>query len=419
MTNMKMALQYLRSRLLVTILTVSSVALGLALATIVLVLSEQTKDNLKNEIGYWDVAVGAKGSKLQLILNSLYYLDAPTGNVSVEVWHHLQADQTVKRIIPLTMGDNYNGSPIIGTTEEFFTDRQERNPQGKIFSSGEIFREPFEVVVGADVASRNKLKLGDKIVSAHGWGNTSGDMHPDNPFTIVGILVRSGSSMDRALYTDYHSTWLVHAGHHHDGDEEHDTAMPAEDAQAHEHGDHQEVTALLVRLKQPTRRFTFVDEINKTQPAMAAVPVDEIRLLDHTLIAPLQRMLLLVSYMVVFVSALSILISLYLTIHQRRRDIAILRSLGATQGDIFRLITLEAAILAGLGVIVGSLIGHSLIAISAPTISEQYGVLLQAWRLQGMEIGIAVSVWLLGILAGLLPAIMAYRLPVADTLTRE
>lgn len=424
MTNLKMAMQYLRSRLLVTILTVSSVALGLALATIVLILSEQTKDNLKNEIGYWDVVIGAKGSKLQLVLNSLYYLDAPTGNVSVDIWHHLEEDQTVSRIIPLSMGDNYNGSPIIGTSEDFFNDRQQRNPQQKVISKGKIFQKPFEAVVGADVASRNNLKLGEKIVSAHGWGNTTGDKHPDNPYTIVGILARSGSSIDRALYTDYHSTWLVHAHHHHDGDQaapadEHAVEHAAEHEHKHEHTDNHEVTALLVRLKQPTRRFTFVDEITKTLPAMAAVPVDEIRLLDHTLIAPLQRMLLLVSYMVVFVSALSILISLYLSIHQRRRDIAILRSLGATQGDIFRLITLEAAILAGLGVIIGSLIGHILIAITAPTISEQYGVLLQAWRLQGMEIGIGISVWLLGILAGLLPAIMAYRLPVADTLTRE
>lgn len=419
MTNLKMALQYLRSRLLVTILTIASVALGLALATIVLLLSEQAKGNLKNELAYWDVVIGAKGSKLQLVLNSLYYLDAPTGNVSADLWEHLKVDPAVKRIIPLTMGDNYNGSPIIGTTEDFFIDRQQRHPQEKVISVGTIFHRPFEVVIGADVALRNKLKLGDKIISAHGWGYSSGDMHPDNPFTIVGILARSGSSIDRAVYADYHSTWLVHSQHH-------ETAQPiksiAETEMADEHHDeaaHHELTALLVRLKQPTRRFSFVDDINKTAPAMAAVPVDEIRLLDHTLIAPLQRMLLLVSYMVVFVSALSILISLYLTIYQRRRDIAVLRSLGATQGDIFRLITLEATMLAGIGVIIGSLAGHGLIASFAATISEQYGILLQAWQFQTMEIAIAINVWVLGILAGLLPAIMAYRLPVADTLTQE
>ena len=410
MSNMKMAMQYLRSRLLVTVLTVTSVALGLALATIVLVLSQQTKDNLKNEIGYWDAVIGAKGSKLQLVLNSLYYLDAPTGNVDAQVWEAVQDNPMVTRVIPLMMGDNYRGAPIIGTTQEFFDDRRQRDPQAELFAHGRSFQQPFEAVVGADVVARNSLKLHEKIISAHGWG-ASGDEHPDNPFTVVGILARSGTSLDRAVYVDYRSTWLVHA-HLHEEEED--------GADAHEHdGEHKEVTALLVRLEQPTRRFTFVDQVNKEFPAMAAVPVDEIRQLDRTLIAPMQRMLLLVAYMVVFVSALSILISLYLTIHQRRRDVAILRSLGATQADIFLLITLEAAMLAGIGVIAGWLLGHSLVALAAPTVSERFGVMLQAWHPQAVELVIAISVWLLGILAGLLPAIMAYRLPVADTLSRE
>jgi putative ABC transport system permease protein len=433
MTDFKLIFSYLRSRLLMTSLTVISVALGLALATIVLVLSSQTKQTLNRETGKWDIVIGAKGSPLQIVLNSLYYLDAPVGNVNVSVWNHLKSDPIVDKIIPVTMGDNYYGSPIIGTVPEFFDGRKSIHSGKELFAEGNNFSKPFEIVAGAEVAKNNHLKISQKIIGAHGW-TKSDDLHHDFPYTVVGILSPTGTNIDRAVYTDYHSTWIAHAhGHHHNGDEheaegieketghhdEHDADETAHESDHHNHDHDAEVTSLLVRLHQPGARFRLAEDINANYNAQAVIPVNEIDKVSRTFIAPLQGILLLVAYLVIFVSALTILISLYYSIHQRRRDIAVIRSLGATRIDVFRVIALEAAVLSGLGVLLGWLLGHGIIALGSGMVMTHYGIILNAWQFETVEIIVAISVLIAGIAAGLLPALLAYKISVAEILTRE
>lgn len=422
MSDLRLALAYLRARLLVTILTVTSVALGLGLAVAVLQFSHQAKSTLVTEARYYDLVVGAKGSPLQLVLNSLYYLDAPVGNISVKLWQRLQKDPSVEVAVPVTMGDNYLGAPIVGTTPEYLKNRRPVSGSS-LLAQGRLFEKPFEATVGAQVAAIQHVTLGQQLVGAHGW-TRSDDVHAESPYTVVGILAPTGTAVDRAVYTDYHSTWLVHAHHHHEEGaeghaDEHDAHEEGEASHAHEHEPGQEVTSVLVRLSQPGRRFLMVQDINKHEAAMAAVPVDQISRLIGVFITPLQGILLLVAYLVVVVAALSILIGLYLTIHQRRRDIAVLRAVGATRMDIFRMITVEAATITGLGVLCGWLCGHGLVAALAPMLATRFGVVANPWQLQPLELGVGLSVWALGVLAGLLPAIMAYRLPVADALTAE
>lgn len=406
MSDLKLALTYLRSRPLVTILTIASVALGLALATVVLLVTNQAETVLESETANWDVVVGAKGSPLQLVLNSLYYLDAPVGNVSTSVWRRLQTHPGISSVIPVNMGDNYSGWPIIGTTLGIFTGKTAARG-GSLISAGRNFEKPFEAVVGSDIAKRNHVHLGMTLIGAHGWGK-SNDLHPKFPYTVVGILAQTGGSLDRAIYTDYRSTWIVHS--HPDADEKTSSAG---------HDPSKEVTALLVRFSQPGRRYLLVQEINRNQPAMAVIPVDEISRLVMSFIAPMRKMMIAVSYLVVIVSGLTILISLYLMIYQRRRDIAVLRALGATRADVFRLVTIEAAMLAGLGVLSGWVLGHGAIAVMRPFIAAHFGISPNEWQTSPAELVIIGTVWALGIIAGLLPAAIAYRLPVADSLTTE
>jgi putative ABC transport system permease protein len=468
MSDIKLALTYLRARLLITLLTVLSVVLGIGLATIVLVLSQQATRTLRDETAQWDVVIGAKGSPLQLVLNGLYYLDAPTGNIDGELWEALEHDPAVTRVVPLNMGDNYMGAPFIGTTHEFFDDRGASVEA--LVAKGRLFAQPFEAVVGADIAARHGIALEQELIGSHGW-SAGGEAHGDLPYTVVGILAPTGTSLDRAIFTDYRSVWLVHADHDHDHEadpeahavhDEHEEAAYDEHAAGHDHEEHAgheheehaehahddhdheaaavgheehddhdahaghdhaqidgQVTTLLVKFAQTGRRYQFAEFVNRQWNALAVIPVDEIDKVERTFIAPLQGILLVVAYLVVLVSALSILISLYLTIHQRRRDLAIMRSLGATRGDVFRLITLEAAMLSGIGVATGWVLGHGLLALLSPISLARIGVSLQAWVIHPAEFAIALSVWALGILAGLLPAIVAYRMPVAETLVRE
>jgi len=405
MSDLKLALAYLRSRPLVTILTVISVSLGLSLATIVLVVARQAMDTLNNEAAYWDMVVGAKGSKLQIVLNGLYYLDAPTGNIDISIWDRLRKDKRVDKVAVVNMGDSYYGAPIVGTTPDFLTDQARKGD--KLLAQGRLFEKPMEVVIGAEVARFHRNTLGQQICGSHGWGG-SDDIHKNCPYTVVGILAPRGTSVDRAVYADYHSVWEVHK--HPDADEA---------ASAPAHKPESEVTAVLVHLKQAGNGFVMEREINANWNAMAARPADVITDLLDRFIAPLQKVILAIAYLVVLVSALSILISLYLTIHQRRRDMAILRSLGATQGDVFRLITLEAAALAGIGVLLGWVVGHALLAAGAPVALSRFGIGINAWQVQPVEFKIMLSVWILGVFAGLLPAAIAYQLPVAETLQKE
>lgn len=408
MSDLRLAFAYLRHRILVTVLTVVSIALGLGLAVAVLCLARQTRDTLQDEALNVDLVVGGKGGSLQLVLNSLYYLDAPTGNISLSLWDKLKRDPDVGSVVPLNMGDNYLGSPIVGTVPEFFTDRKSRGG-GELLAQGRMFAKPFEAVVGADVARRQHLKVGDTFVGAHGW-TKSADLHAQFPYNVVGLLAPTGTSLDRAVYCDYHSVWIIHS--HPDEDEKKEQAASGHDPS-------KEITSLLVRLKQPVRRYVMWQDINRHEQAMAAIPAQEIGKLVSVFIAPLQGLLLAVAYLVIVVAALTILISLYLTIHQRRKDVAIIRALGATRGDVFRLITVEAATLAGLGVIGGWLMGHALIALSAQHIMARFGISPNPWQAHPVELVVGASVWALGVAAGLLPAAIAYRLSVADALAKE
>lgn len=405
MSDFKLVLHYLRTRVLVTGLITFSIALGVALALIVLLLADRTQRTLMSETAACDIVVSAKGSPLQTVLNGIYFLDQPTGNVNISIWQRLRQDPGVKRVIPLTMGDNYYGMPIVGTVPDYFSERRLDGGNAGI-ARGRMFTKPFEMVVGAEVAAHLHLTVGQQIIGAHGWGR-SNDFHPRFPYTITGILAPTGASLDRALFTDYHSTWIVHS--HPDADE----------APEPGHDPTKEITSLLVQLHQPGLRFRLVQDINAHENAMAAVPVDEMQKVSSTFIAPLQSILLLVAYLVILVSALTILISLYLLIHQRRRDIAVIRSLGATQGDVFRLVTLEAALLSGIGILAGWALAHGLAAAIGPAAQMRFGIDLQAWQVQPFEGIIVGSVWVLGILAGLLPASAAYRFPVADILVQE
>jgi putative ABC transport system permease protein len=412
MSDLRLALTYLRHRLLVTILTVISVALGLGLAVTVLTMTHQTRNTLGNETAFADIVVGGEGGPLQLVLNTLYYLDPPTGNIDLALWDKLKHDPAVSSVIPLNMGDNYLGAPIVGTVPEFFSGRKPLRGD-KLVAQGRLFAKPFEAVVGADVARRGQMTLGQQVMGAHGWGK-SGDVHAQFPYTVVGILAPTGSSTDRGVYTDYHSVWIVHSHHHADGD--------ADEGTAHEEGDHdptKELTALLVTLSEPARRYLMVQDLNRHENAMAVIPVNEISTLIQRFVTPLQGVLLAVAYLVIAIASLTILITLYLTIYQRRRDLAVSRALGATRLDIFRLITVEAAALSGLGVIGGFLLGHGMVALAAPLAMEKLGILPNPWLVAPLEWRVAISVWVIGIIAGLLPAAIAYRLPVVDTLVKE
>ncbi|MEO5716378.1 MAG: ABC transporter permease [Luteolibacter sp.] len=408
MSLWRMAWRYLWARALVTVLTLTGIALGTSLICSVLTLRRESEAGFLRESGQFDLVAGAKGSPLQLVLSSIYQLDVPTGNIPYSRYEALRDDKRVASAIPLGLGDNFHGYRIVGTEDKLFslTDRKDAKTPLYRLGSGRFFQSDFEAVIGAQVARQSGLKTGDSFVGTHGLVVTAGSSeHGDFPYKVVGILSDSGSSTDRAIYVSLASVWRIH-------DKEAEVHRkiagvgPAAGATSRQE---LEVTAVLVRLKSVGLRLWMGQEIQKRTEAMAAVPVNEMLRLYQQVLGPMQRILLGVAALVVVVSALSITATLYQSAERRRRDLAVLRALGARRREIFSLVVIEALLLTLLGLSAGWLLGHGGLALAGPYLRDDFGIGVSSWttdRLEWIALGTVAAG---GLIAGFLPAILAYR----------
>lgn len=452
------AWSYLWNRKLTTILTILSVALAVGLISAVLTLREETRKRFEEEGQAFDIVVGAKGSPLQLVLSSVYFMDTPTGNIPIEEFEAIKNDtEYVRAAFPIGMGDSYRGFRLVGTTEDLFEHTwvsplsgEERSPFQ--LEEGRVFEREMEAVLGALVARQSGLKVGDSFISTHGLMELpeflGGHDHADHPYRVVGILRPSNSPYDRAIFCSLESVWAAHShDHSHDhsphgahahDDHEHDehcdhgdhddhadelpAAAHADDADAdakyEEWGRKPEsmVTAVLVQLHSPALRFQYEQQIRESTSVMAAVPINEIAKLYDQLLGTAKLVMLAVGYLVVVISALSILIGLYLSILQRRRDLAIMRALGASSYEVFGAVIIEAFWVTVLGIACGWLLGSVVSYFLGQYLAWRFGLVITAFNITQEEWVAFAVVALVGLLAGILPAWQAYRGNVASDL---
>jgi len=425
MSLWRIAWGYLWNRKLTTGLTVLSVALGVGLIYSVLTLREETRKRFEEEGQSFDIVVGAKGSPLQLVLSALYFMDVPTGNILLSDYEALRQHEDVAAAFPISMGDTYHGYRIVGTDRALFDYTWTHPLTGEVqhpfrIAEGQFFTTSFEAVLGSTVARTEGLTIGDTFVGTHGFielPEGMGHVHADNPYTVVGILKPSGSPNDRAIFCTLDSVWKVHGGHAHDeghepheGDHDHD-----EGHKPHEVND--EITAVLISLESPTLRFQFREYVDDTLNAMAAIPINQIADLYETILGTAKSVLLAVGYLVVVISAISILIGLYLSILQRKRDLAVMRALGASAFEIVGSVLIEAFWVTVLGIGFGWLLGNGVCWCIGLYLIKQYGLAIGVFGLPTSEELVAFStVALVGILAGIVPAWQAYRSDVARDL---
>lgn len=406
MSLWQIAWRYLWRRKLVTLLTVTGVMLGSALICAVLTLHSETEKAFTAESSIFDLVVGAKGSPLQLVLSSVYHLDVPTGNIPYTQYEDLKKDKRVKTAVPIGLGDNYSGFRIVGTIPEFFelTHRQSKDePEEKIFTlaEGSVFQQDFDAVLGSQVAKQSGLTIGDTFHSSHGLISLPGtEDHEQFPYTVVGILAPSGTANDRAVFCSLQSVWHVH------------------DAEYQRHGEEEaerETTAVLLQLKIPGFRMFLMSEIQNKTGAMAAVPINEILRLSMQVMGPVKQVLIYVAYLVVIVAALTVLCTLYQSAERRRRDMAVLRTLGAHPLEVFLLMLLEAVLLTATGIVAGWVLGHGGLHIAGLYMQEATGITINAWTTGTDELTALGWVMFAGTVAGLIPAILMYRVsPVKD-----
>ncbi len=432
-------------------------ALGVGLTVLVMSISGIINKSLQrnSNVGY-NLIVGSKGSSTQLVFNSVYYLSKPIETLKYSYYmEFFSGDRRQEEYaklggnlkdperpgayamymrggfaIPILLGDYVGRFRAVATNASFFELLQhgERNDQPYSFSVGRNFLDEseehgfFEAVLGSEVAREMKLGIGDKVQASH--GSDSGDVH-DQEFTVVGILKATGTPNDRAAFINMEGFYLLeqHAAPERDEVSGLDKPKASSNASTEEHGkphtkrlpiDKREVTAILVR---SNFAVGMQKPINKTPFAQAVSPVSEIFALLQIYIEPVQWALLILTLLVCVVSAVSILVSIYNSMNERTRDIAVMRALGASRDTVLAVILCEACLIAVCGGLLGWVGGHAIAALASPMIEGRTGVKISFLSIHyPNELWIIPSLVVIGILAGLIPALVAYRTDVSKSL---
>ena len=391
---------YLRARPLQTALSLILLSLGVATIVLVLIVVGQLEERMHRDARGIDLVVGAKGSPMQLILSGIYHLDAPTGNVPLAAARELAGQRFVKRAMPLALGDSWKGYRIVGAGHEY------PEHYGAAMAAGRLWEKPMEAVLGAEVSARTGAGVGSTFVGAHGVGG-DGDAHMEAPYTVVGVLKETGSVLDRLVLTSIESVWQVH--------EEHQGPQDEADRQAME--EDREVTVVLLQYASPLAAATLPRQINSQSELQAASPAVETARLFR-IIGVGAEALRAFAIILMIAAGLSVFIALYTALEERRYDLAVMRTLGASPRRLFGLLLLEGLVLALLGALIGVLLGHVFASLLGAWLKSQnqYPVSGLEWRVE--ELWLAAAALAVGVAAAFVPAWRAYRTDVSRTLAQ-
>lgn len=397
-----LTLQSLRHKPLATALNLLLMAVGVAMMTFVLSASRQFEDSALRDAQGIDLVVGAKGSPLQLILSSIYHVDVPTGNIPLAAQAQLAQNRMVKKVIPLALGDSFNGFRIVGTNADYIAH------YGGVMAHGKSFDAPMQAVFGAQAAARTHAVVGATFTGSHGLAR-GGEEHKDAPYQVVGILKSTGTVLDRLVLTTVESVWKVHeiASGIDVNDKEEKEAMDAE----------RELTALLVQYASPLAAVTMPRMINSQTSLQAAQPALEAAKLFR-LLGVGADVLRGIAAIVLLSAALSMFVALYNSLEERQTDLAILRTLGAPPRKLFSLLLVEGLLLALGGAVLGWLLGHAAVEVLGRLLSDDQNLTLTGFTIAPAEAWLALVTITVGLAAALIPAWRAYRTDIAHTLAQ-
>ena len=395
-----------RASVLLTLLTIAiSVMLLLSIERV----RVDAKSSFSNTISGTDLIVGARTGDIQLLLSSVFRIGHTNNGVSWQSYQYITKQRGVKWSIPISLGDSHKGQAVLGTTLDYFKHYRFAKKQPLAFEQGQAFSSINEVVIGSEVASKLAYKIGDEIVISHGMGNTSFHHHDDNPFKVVGILKPTGTPVDKTLHVPLAAIELIHGGGHHDHDDHHDHSSHALI------GHPKQITAFLMGFDSPLYTLQIRRNINqyKQEPLLAIMPTVTLKELWEML-AIIEKILLLFSFVVVIISLLGMLTTLLANLNQRRRELAILRSVGARPWQLFSLISMESLLTTFLGCLVGCTLFYALMGTTAGYLQSQAGVSINISMLSNYELTLIGVIMAAGFIIGLIPATRAYFYSLSD-----
>ena len=416
MDLLMLAAQSLWNRRLTSALVVLSIALSVALLLGVERLHTQTRTSFANTLSGTDLIVGARGSPINLLLYSVFRMGDPTNNVRWSSYQAIAADPLVAWTVPLSLGDSHRGFRVLGTTPAYFQHYRYGRSQPLRLAEGRPFAEVFDAVLGAEVADRLGYRLGQSVIIAHGAAEVSFALHDDKPFQVVGILARTGTPVDATVHIRLDGMEAIHA------DWRGGAPMPGMRLSAEQVSQldltPKTITAVLVGLQSRTTVFRVQRQINEfpAEPLLAILPGLTLQQL-WTVLALAENALLVISGLAVLVSFTVMLTALLTGLNERRREMAILRAVGAGPGHIFALMLGESLTLALSGALLGVLLLQAGLLLAGPLLEARLGLVIAGWPPSPHELILLAAVIGGGLLAGLIPAWRAYRYSLADGMT--
>jgi len=412
MNIIALTFHYLKAKPLNTLSNVLLLSLGIAVITTLFLCMTQIQEKMEKNAQGIDLVVGAKGSPLQLILCNIFHVDFPTGNIKLIEAERIVKNKMIKEAIPIALGDSYLGYRIIGTNRRY------PNLYNASLAHGAWWSNDLEAVIGANPAEQLGLKLGDKLSGSHGLVN-DGDVHAEHQYVVTGILQRSNTVMDNLILCNIQSVWAMHEG------EERVKALPAPDSSfkssrlipgVSASDTIREITSLLIKYRSPLAAIQLPRIINAQSNLQAASPAFETARLFSILGIGVD-ILTAFAYVIIFISALSIFIALFNSLKERKYDLAIMRSMGASRSKLFLLLLLEGCVLTAVGSLTGLVLSHSGLVIMTLTHEETQRVGISGFVFVSAESIIFMASIVLGAFCSLIPAWQAYRVDISKVLS--
>lgn len=464
MTDWTILRRSLRARTFSSLTTILTVGVAVALMLVLLTMREAGKRAFERGVGDMHMLITAEASPLASVLNSVFYASPPRNPLPWERYEQLLAEAPWAYAVPVQMGDSYAGHPVVATSPAFFEKYQPNVNEPWQLAQGAFFSNDFQVVLGHAAAAATRLRLNDTIVLTHGTpaggsgeeGGEAAHVHDEYKYTVVGILKPTGGAHDRAMMTTLESSWIIHAhdriekearmaraadsptgtdadhadhaDHGHHGDHDHGD---------HDHGDHdhgptvtaddlidadRKITAVYLRLVTrpgssfPANLQQVFNQLRSDRTVTVAAPFDEIRKLD-IIVGNVNKLFIAVAAAVMLSSGIAILLALYNSMEQRKRQVAIFRVLGASRVRVFGLILTESVVLGIAGALVGLLLGWVGTLLAAKLLQSQIGLVVPFVIPPPRElVTVGLATLLLAAISGILPALRAYRTPVFENL---
>ncbi len=408
-------LRSLKNRAFTSLLCILSIALSVMLYLGIQRVRKGAEDGFTHTISQTDFIVGAKGGALNLLLYSVFHLGSPVNNVRMSSYEEIKNLPGVKWTIPISLGDSYKGFRVVGTDQNFFEHYRYRKDQKVELEAGMPLNGVFDVVIGAEVAKRLKHKVGDDIVLTHGIQSEGLYHHEKTPFKIIGIIKKTETPIDKSVYVTLHGMEAMHIGW--------ETGVPSDEAidpsrYLPENLEIKQITSFMVGLKNRIailKLRRFIDQY-EAEPLMAIIPALTLQEMWQTL-SYVEKVLTLVGLAVLLVGFLTIVIALYTSINERRKEMSIFRSLGAHPWQIFGLILYESFLLVLFGIILGVGFLYAFMMGLKPILETEFSLFLEITALSRDEWSFIILLLFIAPLIGFIPGYRAYKNSLRDGLS--